>query len=114
MVMAELQLLEMKHPDRTAKERFDALVGIDEHKQRLIDGLVLLMAHKRLETWIHRHHPKGLPLAETIQGASPLVLLAGEVGCGKTALATTIGTPLANALKEKVLVLETPSNIRGT
>lgn len=112
--MAELQLLETKHPDRTAKQQFDALVGIDAHKQRLLAGLVLLMAHKRLETWLQRHHPKGLPLADTVQGTSPLVLLAGEVGCGKTALATTIGTPLATELGEKVLVLETPSNIRGT
>jgi SpoVK/Ycf46/Vps4 family AAA+-type ATPase len=114
MVMAGLQLSETIHPDRTARARFDALVGIGAHKQRLIDGLVILMAHKRLETWIHRHHPKGLPLAEAIRGASPLVLLAGEVGCGKTELATTVATPLAEALKEKVLVLETPSNIRGT
>jgi AAA+ superfamily predicted ATPase len=114
MVMAELQLLETKHPDRMAKQGFDALIGIDTHKQSLIDGLLLLLTPKGLETWVHRHHPKGLPLAETVQGTSPLVLLAGEVGCGKTALATTIGTPLANTLKEKVLVLETPSNIRGT
>ncbi|NTX33988.1 MULTISPECIES: ATP-binding protein [unclassified Myxococcus] len=112
--MAELQLLEATHPDRMAKQHFDALVGLDAHKQRLIDGLVLVMAHNRLETWVHRHHPKGLLLVETFRSASPLVLLAGEVGCGKTALATTIGTPLAHELKEKVLVLETPSNIRGT
>lgn len=112
--MAELQLMETKHPDRAAKQRFETLVGLDAHKQKLMDGLALLLAHKGLETWLHRHHPKGLRLAEMVQGASPLVLLAGEVGCGKTALATTIGTPLAEVLKEKVLALETPSNIRGT
>lgn len=112
--MAELQLLETKHPERTAKQGFDALVGIDEHKRDLMDGLLLLLAPEKLETWAHRHHPKGLPLAKTVHGAAPLVLLAGEVGCGKTVLATTVGTPLATALKEKVLVLETPSNIRGT
>lgn len=112
--MTELQLQEAKHPNRSAKQLFEALVGIDAHKQRLVDGLVLLLAHKKLEAWAHRHHPKGLPLVASMQGASPLVLLAGEVGCGKTALATAIGTPLAEALDEKVLVLETPSNIRGT
>ncbi|RKH55305.1 AAA family ATPase [Corallococcus llansteffanensis] len=114
MVMAELHLLEKKHPDDTAQVHFDALIGIDAHKEMLVDGLILLLSHKRLEAWSHRHHPKGLRLLETLHGVSPLVLLSGEVGCGKTALATTVGTPLAKELKEKVLVLETPSNIRGT
>ncbi|WP_158623830.1 AAA family ATPase [Corallococcus llansteffanensis] len=112
--MAELHLLEKKHPDDTAQVHFDALIGIDAHKEMLVDGLILLLSHKRLEAWSHRHHPKGLRLLETLHGVSPLVLLSGEVGCGKTALATTVGTPLAKELKEKVLVLETPSNIRGT
>ncbi|MGK3960055.1 AAA family ATPase [Sorangium sp. So ce118] len=44
---------------------------------------------------------------------SPLILLSGEVGCGKTALATSAGTPLATRLDRKVVSLETPSNIRG-
>jgi SpoVK/Ycf46/Vps4 family AAA+-type ATPase len=112
--MAVLELLETVHPDDSIQKRFEALVGIDEHKQRLLDGLLFLMAHKRLDTWIQRHHPQGLPLVEEVRGAPPLVLLAGEVGCGKTELAATVATPLANELGEKVLALETPSDIRGT
>jgi SpoVK/Ycf46/Vps4 family AAA+-type ATPase len=42
-----------------------------------------------------------------------LVILSGDVGCGKTALAGCIGTPVAQRLDARVLSLETPSNIRG-
>ncbi len=112
--MAELHLFETIHPSDTAQEHFDSLVGLDAQKQMLLEGLLLLLAHKPLEVWVRRHHPGGLPLAGALRGAAPLVLLAGEVGCGKTQLATTIATPLAHKLDEKVRVLETPSDIRGT
>jgi SpoVK/Ycf46/Vps4 family AAA+-type ATPase len=110
----ELHLLETRHPDHSAQEHFDALVGLEKQKEQLLDELLLLLEPDRMAEWLQRHHPKGLPLANMARSASPLVLLAGEVGCGKTALATTIATPLAKKLGEKVRVLETPSNIRGT
>jgi len=112
--MKELCLSENIHPSRKEQERFDALVGIETQKQRLLDELLLLLAPERLMAWLERHHSSGLPVADVARYAAPLVLLNGEVGCGKTALATSVATPLANALDEKVIVLETPSNIRGT
>ncbi|WP_224371735.1 AAA family ATPase [Hyalangium versicolor] len=112
--MAELHLVETVHPQDAVRDRFDALVGLDAHKQRLIEGLLLWMDQKGLETWLRSHHRHGLPLVDTIRGAAPLVLLSGEVGCGKTALATTVATPLADELEEKVRMLESPSDIRGT
>jgi len=51
---------------------------------------------------------------EALAKGAPLVLLSGEVGCGKTALATSIATPIADKLDARVLCLETPSNVRGT
>lgn len=112
--MAELQLLETVHPTRHERERFDALVGLESQKQMLLDELTLLLSPDRLTNWLKKHHPKGLPVAEVARRATPLILLSGEAGCGKTALAMAVGTPLSEALDSKVHVLETPSNIRGT
>lgn len=112
--MPGLQLVETLHPSVQAQEGFDGLIGLENQKQLLLEELLLLLTPDRFSKWLKRHHPDGLPLAAMSQRATPLVLLSGEVGCGKTALATSIGSPLARELGEKVRVLETPSDIRGT
>lgn len=112
--MNGLALFETLHPHRDASAHYEALVGLESHQQMLLDELTLLLDVKRLEKWLKKHHPKGLPAASTFATSSPLILLSGEVGCGKTALATTIGTPVSRELDRKVVALETPSNIRGT
>ncbi|KYF57869.1 hypothetical protein BE04_20340 [Sorangium cellulosum] len=111
--MSELQLIEVIHPQKDAGARYEALVGIDAHQVLLLDELTLLLGAERTTRWLKRHHPSGLPVAGTLTAGSPLVLLSGEVGCGKTALAASVGTPLAKGLDRKVVGLETPSNIRG-
>lgn len=113
--MNELELIETKHPDKAARIRFDELVGIDSQKEQLLEELHLILDPTLVETWAKKHHPKGLALAERIAHRSPLVLLEGDVGCGKTALAGSVGSPLVDRLGgERVVTLETPSNIRGT
>ena len=113
--MTELELLETRHPDQAARLRFDELIGIDSHKQQLLEELHLILEPHLVAAWAKRHHPKGLPLATRLAHRSPLVLLEGDVGCGKTALAGSVGSPLADLLGgERVTTLETPSNIRGT
>jgi SpoVK/Ycf46/Vps4 family AAA+-type ATPase len=111
--MSGLQLFETSHPQKDAAARYEALVGLETQQQLLLDELTLLLDPKRLDKWLRAHHPKGLLAASTLTGGSPLILLSGEVGCGKTALATSVGTPLARALDRKVVALETPSDIRG-
>ena len=44
----------------------------------------------------------------------PLIILSGEVGCGKTELANSIASPLAKKLDIIIKTYETPSNIRGS
>lgn len=110
--MSELKLFESRHPDKRAQRRYDELIGIDDQKQRLLDDLILLFEPERFTRWRKKHHPT-LPFAEAGQMRSPMVLLSGEVGCGKTALATSVATPLAEALDRDVLTMETPSDIRG-
>jgi len=103
-----------RHPLPRAQASYDALVGLDEHKRDLVDQLVLALDPKLLDAWRDKHHRKGLALLERLRRRAPLVLLTGEVGCGKTALAGCVGTPLAERLKRPVEVFESPSDIRGT
>jgi SpoVK/Ycf46/Vps4 family AAA+-type ATPase len=110
--MSELSLFETRHPDTGAKRRWESLVGVDAIKQELLDELTLLLDVGRLSAWLGGHHPDGLPVLDTLSGP-PLVILSGDVGCGKTALATSVATPLARELDSKVVTLETPSDIRG-
>lgn len=111
--MSGLILFETSHPDKAAKARYEGLVGVEETKQSLLEELILLLGADRIDKWRKHHHPKGLPAAAALAAASPLILLSGEVGCGKTALATSVATPLAFELDTKVLSMETPSDIRG-
>ncbi|MDI1480549.1 ATP-binding protein [Polyangium sp. y55x31] len=111
--MTNLRLHEVSHPSKDTAAQYEALTGIDAHKEQLLDELSLWLDAKRVEKWRKTHHPKGLPGVSALGGGSPLILLSGEVGCGKTALATSVGTPLANMLDCLILAMETPSDIRG-
>lgn len=111
--MTELRLLETIHPTREGMKEFEALFGIDTIKEALVDELVLILDRKRLEAWTQRHHAKGLGVLDIARSTLPLILLSGDVGCGKTALASCVATPVARAIDQRIACLETPSDIRG-
>ncbi len=114
MVDNTLKLPEVHHPSKDAKKDFNFLVGIDEQKNELLKTLELLLDHKKMQQWEKKFHGGGLPIMALLKTSCPLVILSGEVGCGKTALAQSIGTPLAELLDTSIKVFETPSNIRGS
>lgn len=111
--MNPVRLHKAKHPDPAARTRYDRLIGIDAQKAELLEYLLRVLDPRRLSRWLKKHHPKGLSVAKRIEDRPPLVVLGGETGCGKTAVATSIGTVVAEALDKQVVVLETPSDIRG-
>lgn len=114
MVGNGLKLNESNHPNKEAKELYESLVSLDDHKAELLRNLQFLLDTSRIDKWIDQYHSNGLNMLQYLRGNTPLVILSGEVGCGKTALAQSIGTPVAEMLQKKIVVLETPSNIRGS
>jgi AAA+ superfamily predicted ATPase len=113
MVEQSMNIPEKQHPDKQAKKDYELLVGINEQKTQLLKTLQLLLDEGRIDKWAKTHHKTTLSILAHIKNGSPLIILSGEVGCGKTALAQSVGTPLAELLGAKVKVFETPSNIRG-
>src|SRR5262245_45449627 len=105
--MSELHLLETVHPTREGIKDFDALLGIDAIKEAIIDELALILDRKRLDAWKQHHHGNGLGILEVTRSTLPLILLSGDVGCGKTALASCVATPVARAIDQRIVSLET-------
>lgn len=83
------------YPDFEPQERLARLVGLDEQKSRLAKILSLLVNPSGLEAWVREYHPGADALLNTVLRRPPLVVLAGDVGSGKTELAETIGDAVA-------------------
>ena len=83
------------YPDPVARQRLAALVGLDDHKQRLMKILGLLINPDGLKKWAQSYHPQLNSALNSILRRPPLVVLAGDVGSGKTELAETIGDEVA-------------------
>ena len=103
----------LAYPHPSARERLDRLVGIDQHKTTLAKILGLLVNPGGLVRWGDRHHPGSSLLVNTVLQRPPLVILAGDVGCGKTELAETIGDAVARAEGIEVVLLPLSLSARG-
>ena len=100
-------------PDSDAQERLGRLVGLDEHKTRLAKILGLLVNPDGLLKWAERHHPGAEHLLDAVLTRPPLVVLAGDVGSGKTELAETIGDLVGRDAKINVTLLPLSLSTRG-
>ncbi len=83
------------YPDIDARERLARLVGLDEHKTRLTKVLRILVNPAGVGEWADEFHPGAKDAVIAALGMPPLVVLAGDVGTGKTALAEFIGDEVA-------------------
>jgi AAA+ superfamily predicted ATPase len=109
--------LERDYPDDNAQVWYDRLVGLDQHKSDLLVTLEMLLYPGNVEAWSRRHHAnRVLRVCELQRNLVPLILLEGDVGTGKTALAETIGDALARKAgsKGRVHLLKINTQIRGT
>lgn len=104
----------MSFPDVDARDRLNYLVGMDGHIDRLSKILGVLVNADGLRDWAKQYHKGGAPEAiNRILRRPPLVILAGDVGSGKTELAETIGDAVARQEKINVTLFPMSLSTRG-
>lgn len=87
------------YPDPSARRRLDRLVGIDTQKERLRTQLRCLIDPSGVAAWAKGNGYDGARyLFDAFYARPPLVILAGDVGTGKTELAETISDSVARDL----------------
>lgn len=103
----------ISYPDVDPQERLGQLVGLDEQKNRLTKILALLVNPNGLQDWARRHQPGAGRLVESVLRRPPLVVLAGDVGSGKTELAETIGDAVARQEGMEIRLFPLSLSTRG-
>lgn len=108
--------IEKTYPDENAHSWYESLKGIDEQKERLLLELEMILFPDLVEKWSRRHHNQVLKICELQRNRIPLVIIEGDVGTGKTALAETIGDALARRAGKnaRVHLLKINTQIRGS
>jgi AAA+ superfamily predicted ATPase len=103
----------ISYPDFEPQERLERLIGLDAQKSRLTKLLSLLVNPAGLEAWARKHYRNTNGLLNTVLRRPPLVVLAGDVGSGKTELAETIGDAVARQEKIGITLFPLSLSTRG-
>lgn len=101
-------------PDPDSGARFDALIGLDHVKTRLVHEAAVLLNPALLDEWAARHHGGATAAVRSVSERVPLIVLAGDVGTGKTEVAETVGHPISQKLGVDMVLYPLSLNARGT
>ncbi|WP_025663190.1 AAA family ATPase [Aquimarina megaterium] len=101
------------YPDFEFQERLNALVGLENHKSRMTKILSLLINPEGIRFWMKKYHPNAKRISNIVLRRPPLVILEGDVGSGKSELATCIGDAVARQEGIDVTLLPLSLSARG-
>ena len=101
-------------PDPDMHDRYQALVGLDEMKERIEKEAEALLRPDLLEKWSKEKHGTRLAALDLLCRRPPLFIFAGDVGTGKTELATTFGDRLARMTHLSVELFPLSLRARGS
>ena len=105
----------LRYPSDEARRVYQNLVGLDAVKSRLLKEAVVLTRPERLQQWSTKHHGSlGVRALEAIRYGTPLIIFAGDVGTGKSALAESFGDAIARSLSEPTSLLRMSIQTRGS
>ena len=105
--------LELELPNKQIAERTQTLIGFDKKFGRIFSNLKLLQDQDQLEEWSKNHYGSTLPILGYIKEKYPLIILAGDVGTGKTVTAESIADSMVRELKKEGYFLRLSTRVRG-
>ncbi|MGE5563033.1 MAG: AAA family ATPase [Bacillota bacterium] len=101
-------------PDSDYRSRLSRLVGLDDHKKRLAGQLRTILNPNSVDDWAKAQgYQDARYLLDAFKSRPPLIILAGDVGSGKTELAETIGDQVARDLSIQLTLLPLSLSSRG-
>lgn len=105
----------IRYPNEPLGEMYEALVGIDGIKRDMFRKLTLLLFPDYLDSWLSTMYPQNPPwmLEQALHSRYPLIILEGEVGSGKTALARSIGHRIATRGQTELALFVVNAQVRG-
>ena len=83
------------YPDPDMQDRLNLLVGLDDTKQKIRKILGLLINQNGIQDWVNKYHKGANQILNFVTKRPPLIVLAGDVGSGKSEIAYTIGDAVA-------------------
>lgn len=92
---SELFETTITYPDAEMQQRLGLLVGLDETKEKVKKILSLLINPNGVQDWLNKYHSGASLALNFVTRRPPLIILAGDVGSGKSELAQTIGDAVA-------------------
>ena len=105
---------ELELPSRIAQQRLDRLVGLEPIKQALATNATVLLDPAALQAWSTAAHGSILPIVGRFAERTPLFVLAGDIGTGKSTLAETFAQQVAVDRRINISVLRLSLRSRGT
>lgn len=100
-------------PNSQIKERTENLIGFEDKFKRIYSSLKLLLDQDSLSKWSKKFHSKELPVIHQLKEKYPLIILAGDVGTGKTVCAESIADRMTRELKKQGFFLKLSTRVRG-
>ena len=100
-------------PSAPIKERAEHLIGFEAKFQRIFGNLKLLLDQEGLKQWSKKFHKMELPVITQLTHRYPLIILAGDVGTGKTVSAEAIADRMVRELGKEGFFLRLSTRVRG-
>ncbi|MDD9820279.1 MAG: ATP-binding protein [Nitrospira sp.] len=82
--------------------------------ERLSRVLEILLFPSRFQEWQKKHHPRAAHIFDYFKNRHALIIMAGDVGTGKTELSETIGSYVARKSRLEITLFPMSLSTRGS